>query len=440
MDEKSPKQPHDEKTSPSKSYNIDLKVNDWVIALYGKRKKEIISKIISFDQNYYEVQFINWREKDNEHPNGKLFHDTYKLPYDDIKKKIDFNINILYVDKTEQWKRTAPYKRKNWALIQDECFKNATSALNKLTPENFDKISGKFLEDINQIQIFDDKKLFEEFIRDKDHQEIQEIKKINLIAYEKFNTLSLLIIDKAGLFKNFTSVYAELCKEICEKIKHDLFKFFLLKNCRVYFQRNPLLKSIEIVNEIRNEKDLAEKNAKKLANELKNAKRDNMEALELKTLILKAKNANDKVEDEKYKLDEEIQKLNYNKKLYVNHIIFIGELFKASVIKCKIINECIEILFQDPEDWKIECICNLLTTVGENFEKMQKVILNPKELLELYISNLEEIKQNKLCSSRIRFMILDLLELRARNWKLKSSEHLPKKINEIRKDFKIAEL
>ena len=56
-------------------------------------------------------------------------------------KKIDFDINNLYVDKAEQWKKAIPYMKKDWALRQDQCFSKATSALNKLTPENFDKIS-----------------------------------------------------------------------------------------------------------------------------------------------------------------------------------------------------------------------------------------------------------------------------------------------------------
>ena len=205
----------DNKSIPSDTSCIDLKVNDWVIALYGKRKKEIIANIISIDQNLIEVQFINWRDKDDKHPNGKLFDDTYKLPYDDIKKKIDFDINNLYVDKAEQWKRAIPYMKKDWALRQDQCFSKATSALNKLTPENFDKISSQFLENINQIQIFNDKTLFEEFKRNNDIKKIQEIKEINLISYDKINQLTILLIKKAGLSKTFVGVYANLCSAIC---------------------------------------------------------------------------------------------------------------------------------------------------------------------------------------------------------------------------------
>ena len=430
----------DNKSIPSDTSCIDLKVNDWVIALYGKRKKEIIANIISIDQNLIEVQFINWRDKDDKHPNGKLFDDTYKLPYDDIKKKIDFDINNLYVDKAEQWKRAIPYMKKDWALRQDQCFSKATSALNKLTPENFDKISSQFLENINQIQIFNDKTLFEELKRNNDIKKIQEIKEINLISYDKINQLTILLIKKAGLSKTFVGVYANLCSAICNKINHNLFKKLLIQNCRTYFQGDELLKSKRNVNEITQEKNSLITDVKKLTIELSEAKINNMESEDLKVLIDKKQKAEEKAEQEKLKLEQEKYDQNILKKNYINYIAFIGELFKVSVVKCIVINDCILTLFENPEEWEIECICKIICTIGEKFDTMQNTLVNSKNLLDQYLSQLEDIRQNKQYSSRIRFMILDLIELRARNWKLKSSEYLPKTIKQIHEDFKSAEI
>ena len=82
----------------------------------------------------------------------------------------------------------------------------------------------------------------------------------------------------------------------------------------------------------------------------------------------------------------------------------------------------------------------MICTIGEKFDTMQNTLVNPKNLLDQYLSQLEDIRQNKQYSSRIRFMILDLIELRARNWKLKSSEYLPKTIKQIHEDFKSAEI
>jgi hypothetical protein len=49
--------------------------------------------------------------------------------------------------------------------------------------------------------------------------------------------------------------------------------------------------------------------------------------------------------------------------------MFIGELFKLRIVSVKTIHHCILRLFSQPEDeFSLECLCVLLSTIGKEFE------------------------------------------------------------------------
>ncbi|KAI9502807.1 armadillo-type protein, partial [Coemansia spiralis] len=95
-------------------------------------------------------------------------------------------------------------------------------------------------------------------------------------------------------------------------------------------------------------------------------------------------------------------------------IRFIGELFLLEVLTSRIIQECIKRLltnYENPEEEVTESLCGLLTTVGKKID--QPVA---KNLLDLTFSRIKTMSENKQLSSRIRFMLLDLIELRQKGW------------------------
>lgn len=83
------------------------------------------------------------------------------------------------------------------------------------------------------------------------------------------------------------------------------------------------------------------------------------------------------------------------------------------------------------EEEKLECLCKLLTTIGEQVES------EVKEQLDNVFKKMQEIvdrKSNKI-SSRVRFMIQDVIELRKKKWVIKSVvDSQPKMMDQILKE------
>lgn len=134
---------------------------------------------------------------------------------------------------------------------------------------------------------------------------------------------------------------------------------------------------------------------------------------------------------------------------------FIGELYKLKMLTCNIMHQCIEQLLREGDEESLECLCKLLTTVGEGMEK--EAALKGSEFkdgkknepvrvlhvavsclslnmgltnkistrffqykdLNVYFKRLADIAKNKgskKVSSRVRFMIQDLIDLKRNNW------------------------
>lgn len=92
---------------------------------------------------------------------------------------------------------------------------------------------------------------------------------------------------------------------------------------------------------------------------------------------------------------------------------------------------CMNYLIEKLEEEKLECLCKLLTTIGEQVES------EVKEQLDNVFKKMQDIverKSNKI-SSRVRFMIQDVIELRRRKWVVKSVvDSQPKMMDQIQKE------
>ncbi|KAG8923092.1 hypothetical protein FRC00_006638 [Tulasnella sp. 408] len=98
---------------------------------------------------------------------------------------------------------------------------------------------------------------------------------------------------------------------------------------------------------------------------------------------------------------------------------FIGELFKLQMLTERIMHECIKKLLskiENPEEEEIESLCKLLTTVGQALD-------TPKANghMDIHFSKIQMLADNPNVASRIRNMLLDVIELRQRNWRPKNA-------------------
>ena len=93
--------------------------------------------------------------------------------------------------------------------------------------------------------------------------------------------------------------------------------------------------------------------------------------------------------------------------------------------------DCIErLLKQESDEENIECLCRLLTTIGKELDKP-----NNQAKMKSAFERLDKITKKKdIVSARIRFMILDVIDLRRGDWVPRRKDAAPKKIDEIRRE------
>ena len=130
------------------------------------------------------------------------------------------------------------------------------------------------------------------------------------------------------------------------------------------------------------------------------------------------------------------EKLSKAKRRSLGNIKFIAELFKLGMLTEGIMHDCINrMLKQESDEENLECLCKLLTTIGKDIDKQ-----NAAKLMKEHFEKLDKIigrttKPAANISSRIRFMILDVTELRGSGWVPRRLENAPKKIVEIHREI-----
>jgi len=113
------------------------------------------------------------------------------------------------------------------------------------------------------------------------------------------------------------------------------------------------------------------------------------------------------------------------------NVIFIGELFKLGLLTDKIMHTCIinALLPEQPTEEKLEAFCKLMSTVGKQLDTQAKA----PHRMTIYFRRLEDMKNQKNLSSRIRFMLTDLIDMRGNGWVGVGTDNTPKKIEEVHK-------
>ncbi|CAI5717001.1 unnamed protein product [Peronospora farinosa] len=236
---------------------------------------------------------------------------------------------------------------------------------------------------------------------------------LNKLSIEKFDKLSdqlievavrgldvlngviEMVITKAQTEWHFSTMYAELCAKIAQTDMpaitlednevvtdtHTLFRKLLLQRCQGKFEEKVHVKDL---------KDLRE--------------------------------------------DERREKELIMKRASLGHIRFVGELFKQRMLSSRIMHECVGILFGDitaPDEESLECLCNLLSTIGQALEgnASKKIELNH---INGYYATIKKLSgESKLLCTRVRFMLQDLLELRSNRWVARRKETKAMTIAEV---------
>jgi translation initiation factor 4G len=104
---------------------------------------------------------------------------------------------------------------------------------------------------------------------------------------------------------------------------------------------------------------------------------------------------------------------------------FIGELYKLSMLTERIMHECVKKLVDYtgiPDEAEIESLTKLLKTIGGNLDSTEK----GKPMMDVYFTRIQSMIDTPELPSRLRFMLMDIVDLRKKRWQSKEDNKGPK--------------
>ncbi|KAJ5194040.1 MIF4-like type 1/2/3 [Penicillium cf. griseofulvum] len=263
-------------------------------------------------------------------------------------------------------------------LAPDVVQRKVKAALNKMTPEKFDRISGQILDIVSQ---------------SKDESDGRTLRQVIQLTFEKAT-------DEA----HWAPMYAKFCKSMLESMSPEikdenirdrngtvvaggsLFRKYLLNRCQEEFERG------------------------------------------WKT------NLPDKPEgttEEVQMLSDEYYIAAAAKRRGLGLVKFIGELYKLGMLTERIMHECVKKLVDYegvPDEAEVESLTSLLRTIGASLDASEK----GPAMMDAYFARIHMMIETPNLPSRLRFMLLDIIDLRAARWNSKDSDKGPQTIVEIR--------
>ncbi|XP_036411692.1 eukaryotic translation initiation factor 4 gamma 1a isoform X3 [Colossoma macropomum] len=236
-------------------------------------------------------------------------------------------------------------------------------------------------------------------------QLMKQVTELTIDTEERLKGVIDLVFEKAISEPNFSVAYANMCRclmglKVPTSDKPGVtvnFRKLLLNRCQKEFEKD----------------------------------KDDDEIFEQKQKELDAA----KEDEERQRLKEELEEAKDKaRRRSLGNIKFIGELFKLKMLTEPIMHDCIVKLLKNHDEESLECLCRLLSTIGKDldFEKA-------KPRMDQYFNQMEKIIKERKTSSRIRFMLQDVLDLRRNNWVPRRGDQGPKTIDQIHKEAEMEE-
>ncbi|CAG8891008.1 unnamed protein product [Penicillium egyptiacum] len=263
-------------------------------------------------------------------------------------------------------------------LAPDVVQRKVKAALNKMTPENFDRISGQILAIVSQ---------------SKDETDGRTLRQVIQLTFEKAT-------DEA----HWAPMYAKFCKSMLESMSPEikdenirdrngtvvaggsLFRKYLLNRCQEEFERGW---------------------------------KTNLPAKPEGTT------------EEVAMMSDEYYQAAAAKRRGLGLVKFIGELYKLGMLTERIMHECVKKLVDYegvPDEAEVESLTSLLRTIGASLDASEK----GPAMMDAYFARIHLMMETPNLPSRLRFMLLDIIDLRAARWNSKDADKGPQTIVEIR--------
>ncbi|EER40362.1 translation initiation factor eIF4G [Histoplasma capsulatum H143] len=250
--------------------------------------------------------------------------------------------------------------------------------LNKMTPEKFDRISDQILEIVGQ---------------SKDESDGRTLRQVIQLTFEKAT-------DEA----HWAPMYAKFCKRMLDSMSPEikdenirdkqgnvvtggsLFRKYLLNRCQEEFERGWKI-------------NLPEKP--------------------------------EGVTEEAAMMSDEYYAAAAAKRRGLGLVKFIGELYKLGMLTERIMHQCVKKLVDYegiPEEAEVESLTSLLRTIGYSLDNSEK----GHGMMDAYFVRISMMMETPGLASRLKFMLMDIVDLRKAGWISKDGDKGPKTIVEIR--------
>ncbi|WWC89214.1 uncharacterized protein L201_004132 [Kwoniella dendrophila CBS 6074] len=267
------------------------------------------------------------------------------------------------------------------------------SLLNKLTEEKFDGISKQILEWANKSE--------------------HETNGMTLKLVIK------LIFEKATDEAHWSAMYAKLCRMLMVELDPAvtevlegkptsggvLFRKYLLGRCQMDFEAGwKAREDTAVAAAAKSEED-----KERLAKQKKDQENKEKEG----------EGAEGEGEAEVVLMSDEYYAAQKAKRRGLGLVQLIGELYKLEMVSKGVIRQCLIRLLgnvTDPDEEDIESTCKLLSTIGEAYDKAAPDNMNT------VFERLQQVVNSESISSRIKFMVMDIMDLRKAKWRSRNKQ------------------
>ncbi|WVQ80834.1 hypothetical protein IAT38_002941 [Cryptococcus sp. DSM 104549] len=266
--------------------------------------------------------------------------------------------------------------------------------LNKLTEEKFDAISKQILEWANKSE------------KESDGLTLKLVIK--------------LIFEKATDEAHWSAMYAKLCRLILTELNPvvtevidgkpvsggALFRKYLLGRCQMDFEAGWKAREATATAAAAKQEEDKERLAKHEESKEEGGAENSEAAM----------------------LSDEYYAAQKAKRRGLGLVQLIGELYKMEMVSKTVIRACFSKLLgisntgafdpNDPDEEDIESACRLMTTIGGRYDQADKHAAEVNKVFE----RLEQISKGEDLASRIKFMIMDVIDLRKNGWQSRNKQ------------------
>eukprot|EP00105_Crassostrea_gigas_P039441 XP_019923589.1 PREDICTED: eukaryotic translation initiation factor 4 gamma 3 isoform X3 [Crassostrea gigas] len=271
------------------------------------------------------------------------------------------------------WKPKRMQETDKTINITEEFYKKIRSTLNKLAPKKFQTL-------------------------------VKQVSEMEINTEERLQGVADLIFERAISEPCFCVAYASMCRYLAmikvastsKQGEYVNFRAILLTRCQKEFDKD----SVKEMEEMR--KVIAE-----------TQKREEL-CEELKMVEVKARNRSiGNIRSYEISLNLLFYPIFYISKCFMSKVFlrFIGELFDLKMLTEKIMHDCLFNLLKTKDEERLKSVCELFLRFGKTLDTERA-----KPRMDQYFNQMDKIIQEKKTSSRVRFMLQDVIDLRKCKW------------------------